>query len=486
MGLSRQNVIYLCGRVLSALLSLISLIIFTRLLTPAEYGRLSVIVAIAGLLAGVVFQWLRQCLVQFGGDVRLRAQLLGSIGLLFWIAVAAIIVVAVVAISVVEFGAGGFEVTTADIVVVCFFALAQSWFELSTDAVRLDLQPFKYGAFNFLRAALSLVLGAAAALTKKNLAITILGIALGYAIAGYSAAPRWLRGLFSVRLASSRQISELFRYGLPLTLTLGMSFILDSLDRLMLVAMRDASTAGVYSAAYNVSQFSIGTILSGLGLGLLPLAAEAYRRREFALAKSLIERNIVTLIGLGLPAVIGLCFEAPAVGRLMLGNYEPGQSDSVIIIIGIASGFAGLRAYGYDLVFIVHKNTKTHALILAIAAIINIALNIVLIPRAGAKGAAWATLVAFLFAFAASVLVGRGLFKLHHAMAAILKICIATFLMVVVLYCVRLETSWMNLLVSIVAGALTYGATLLTLNPHASRALIKTISKFGMFGASKD
>jgi O-antigen/teichoic acid export membrane protein len=477
-------VYYLCGRLASALLSLVSLSVFTRLLTPANYGRYSVIVAIVGLLAGVLFQWLRQCLVQFGGDVRFRAQLLGSIGLLFWMAIAATIVVTIAADCAVAFGRREFEITRAEITVVCLFALAQSWFELSADAVRLDLQPFKYGIFAVFRAALSLILGAAAAVITKDLVITILGIALGYAIAGYVAAPSWLRGLYSVRLASWRQIKVLFGYGIPLSLTLGMVFILDSVDRLMLARMRDAATAGVYSSAYNLSQFSIGTILGGLGLGILPLAAAAFHRNEFALTKRLIERNVFTLIGVGLPSVIGLCFEAPALGRMMLGNYQAGQSDSVIIIISIAMGFAGLRAYGYDLIFMVHGSTKTQAFILGIAAVINIALNVLLIPRAGATGAAWATLIAFLFAFAASVIVGRRIVKLDYAMIGIVKICVATILMAAVLCYGPSKTSWIYLLASIVAGTITYGAALLLLNPSASRSLIKTLSI--MFGTDRD
>jgi len=485
-GLTRQNAYYLCGRLLGALISLLSLAVFTRLLTPTDYGRYSVIVAIAGLLAGVLFQWLRQCLVQFGGDVRVRAKLLASIGLLFWMAIATTVVLALAAICAVAFGAKTPAISKTDIVVVFAFGMAQSWFEFSADAVRLDSQPFKYGVFNVLRVALSLVLGAAAALITKNLVITVLGIALGYAIAGYVAAPRWLRGLFSIHLASWQQIKVLCGYGLPLSLTLGMAFILDSVDRLMLAAMRDTATVGVYSSAYNLSQFSIGTILSGLGLAILPLAAAAFHRDEFAMTKRLIERNVVILISVGLPSVIGLCFEAPALGRLMLGNYQHGQSDSVIVIISIASGFAGLRAYGYDLIFMVHKSTKSQAVILAISAMINIALNMVLIPTAGAEGAAWATLLAFLFAFLSSVVVGRRIVKLDVAMSSIVKVFVATFLMAVVLYCVPAKASSISLIVSIVAGAITYGATLLLLNPGAFRSLIGMLSSSGMFGAYRD
>jgi O-antigen/teichoic acid export membrane protein len=474
--LTRQNVYYLCGRLFGALISLVSLIVFTRLLTPTDYGRYSVVVAIAGLLAGVLFQWLRQCLVQFGSDVRSRAQVLASIGLLFWIAIAATILVAIAAICAVAFSARELEITRADIAVVCMFALAQSWFELTTDAVRLDLQPFKYGVFNVSRAAFSLVFGASAALITKDLVNTILGIALGYAIAGYLAAPRWLRGLFALRLASWRQIKVFFGYGLPLSFTLGMVFILDSVDRLMLASLRDAATAGVYSSAYNLSQFSIGTILSGLGLGIVPLASAAFHRNEFALAKQLIERNVFTLIAVGLPAVIGLCFEAPVLGRLMLGNYQAGQSDSVVIIISIAIGFAGLRAYGYDVIFMIHSSTKAQAIILAVSAAINVALNVVLIPVAGATGAAWATLIAFLFAIAASVVVGRRIVKLDCAMTGIGKVCVATILMAVVLYCAPSKTSWINLLLTVLAGSTTYGAALLLLNPSVARSLIRTIS----------
>jgi O-antigen/teichoic acid export membrane protein len=486
VGLTRQNVFYFCGRLLGALISLVSLIVFTRLLTPADYGRYSVIVAIAGLLAGVLFQWLRQCLVQFGGDVKIRARVLASLGLLFWIAIATTILLAIVAVCAVTFSERDLEITRTDIAVVCAFGLAQAWFEFATDAVRLDLQPLKYGVFNISRAAFSLVFGASVALTTEDLASTILGIALGYAFAGYLAAPRWLRGLLALRLASWQQIKVFMAYGLPLSFTLGMIFILDSVDRLMLAGLRDAATAGVYSSAYNLSQFSIGTILGGLGLGIMPLASAAFHRNESALAKRLIERNLFTLIAIGLPAVIGLCFEAPVLGRLMLGNYQAGESDSVVIIISIAIGLAGLRAYGYDVIFMIHSSTKVQAVILAIAAGINIGLNIVFIPMAGATGAAWATLMAFLFAIVASVVVGRRIVKLDYAMTRIAKVCVATILMAMVLYCVPSKPTWFNLALAVGAGSATYGAALLLLNPSISRSLLRTISNLGVKEADCD
>ena len=475
MGLARQNAYYAIGRLLSALIGLGSLAAFTRLLSPADYGRYSIVIALGGLIAGVVFQWLRQCLVQFGGDHRQRAPLLASIGVLYLIAISITILLALVLFVLIEAGLYREQITWIEIGTVCLFAWAQSGFELSADASRVDSKPIRFGFANILRAGASLLFGAAAALLTHSVNMVICGVALGYSVAGLIAAPAWLAGLFSARLASFQQIKVLGAYGLPLSLSLGMIFILDGIDRLMLAGMRDVATAGAYSSAYNLSQFAIGTLLSGLGLAALPMAAAAFHRNDLELSKRLIEKNIVTLIAIGLPAVVGLGFLAEPLGRLLLGNYQDPDSGEVIAVVAVATGVACVRAYGFDLVFMVKQKTRTQALILTCAAASNIALNLVLIPAFGAVGPAWASLASFLLALILSVGIGRNTMKLEHSAIDIAKIILSTLPMAFVLYCTAPKSSWIFVLVSAGAGAVTYCAAMFLLNPKASRILVRSV-----------
>ncbi len=472
MALARHSAYYLTGRLASAAVGMLALFAFTRLLSPADYGRYSVIVAIAGLISGVGFQWLRQCLVKFGPDSACdRDQLLGSIGVLFLtLFVGAIAVAAIVA----AFGSGRDVsfVSTSLIAVTLTLACAQAWFELGLDANRVDLNPVKYGAAAFLRAALCLAFGLLAELLTHELMAVILGVALGYLVASLLTAPRWLGGLARARKASWAQTKTLAVYGLPLALTLGFTFIVDSADRLMLAAMRGVTEAGIYSSAYNLGQYALGNLLAGLGVAVFPLAVKCYAEQGADRTGVLLGQNLLLLVGLALPATLGLVVLSPTLTRLLLGNFVPGQSALIMAIVAVGVAFAAIRSYAYDIVFMLAQKTRQQATILAAAAGVNILLNWVLIPLWGAVGAASATLLSFMLALCLSMFFGRRLINIRIQRPDLVKVIVGSVIMVGMLVLPAAHHTWLSLVLHITLGAVVYLCAMLILNPLEVRTRV--------------
>jgi len=63
--LGRHSVIYLLGRGLAGVLSFLTIPIYTRLLSPYDYGRYTLVVAGVNLFNVVLFQWIRIALLRF-------------------------------------------------------------------------------------------------------------------------------------------------------------------------------------------------------------------------------------------------------------------------------------------------------------------------------------------------------------------------------------------------------------------------------------
>lgn len=470
--LLRHTLFYLTGRLATGAVGLVALAAFTRVLSPADYGRYTVIIAVVSLIAAVGFQWLRQGLVRFGtGRTENRAVLLSTLGALFSALIGVMVIAAAaVGIAIAPFG---LHVSGAELAVICCLVVTQAWFELVVDAARTEFRPWRYSAATFIRAALSLVLGVAAAVLTHQVLLVVLGMAVGYLASSFLAAPRWLVGLLRIRGSTKAQAKALMSYGLPLAGTLGMTFILDTADRLMLASMHGYAEAGVYASSYNLAQFSIGTALSGLGLGALPLAVSAFRSGEHDRAKDLLDRNLLLGLAICLPAVVGLAVTAPVLDRLLLGNYVAGRSDTVTIIIAVATGLAALRAFCVDVVFMLHRHTWVQGLIIAAAALFNVGLNFLTIPRWGAIGAAAASLAAFAVAMIGSACLSRRFLKLSLSAPDGTKIVLATALMSGVVHVVLPDRAqWFALFVAILSGAIAYGVTLCVTNLSGSRALV--------------
>jgi O-antigen/teichoic acid export membrane protein len=462
---------YLAGRLLSAALGLMTLFAFTHMLSPEDYGRYSVIIAMAGLISGVGFQWLRQCLVKFATDPRWdRSELLGSIGFLFLGLTLIFLLLATIVAAFRDGWDGGITLSLISVTVV--LALAQAWFELGLDAIRVDMNPVRYGAAGVLRAAICLGGGVLAAWLTQSLMSVVLAVALGYLFANLFTAPRWLDSVLLIREASWPRTKRLVTYGLPLALTLGFTFIVDTADRLMLAAIDGVTEAGVYSSAYNLGQYAIGTLLAGMGLAIFPIAVRRYAEQGADRTGILLGHNLILLTGLALPAALGIIILAPTLTRLLLGNFTPGTSPIVTGIIAVGVTLAAVRSYAYDIVFMLEKKTLQQACILAAAAGANVLLNWVFIPRWGAVGAASATVLSFLLALGLSIIFGRRLIKIRFKVLDMVKIVIGGGVMGVTIIAIPVVHSWLWLALSVMLGIVVYSCVLLILNPLDIRAKI--------------
>lgn len=188
-----------------------------------------------------------------------------------------------------------------------------------------------------------------------------------------------------------RHLGGLLRYSLPLTFV-GLSYFLATqADRLMLGLLGTSSQVGVYTVASSLSQAS--TVVHGaLVMAFMPLASEAYR--QSALDRL---RDTYRMVGKWagtFNAVVLLVFVAA--GPVILGYF--GADFSTAGAYGVLLLLAGLM-------FLITWIGPTAAVLqmsdgqyielgnTVVFVVVNILLNLVLIPAYGILGAAGATIV---------------------------------------------------------------------------------------------
>lgn len=182
------------------------------------------------------------------------------------------------------------------------------------------------------------------------------------------------------------------KWGIPLTPNAAMLWIISISDRYMVSYFLGVGAAGVYSASYSLGQYA-AFALAPLGVVLYPTISKTYdegKRKETA---EYFKYSIKYLMMISIPAAFGLSILAkPLLTILTSPDFISGNS-----LVPWVAGGAVLNCFFQTSVYIIHLVGKTHITIrfLAVAAILNITLNLILIPRIGMVGAAIATFISY-------------------------------------------------------------------------------------------
>lgn len=459
----QHSALYLLARGVPGLISLLAIVAYTRLLAPEQYGRYALVIAGVGLANKLAFEWLRLALLRFLPTSAEPRILFATIGAAF---------VSLVVLSAVV-GAGVLLFVDASVRGLVGMGLALLWvqalFELELERARSELAPKRYGLMALARAALGLALGVALVAMGLGAAGPVLGLLVAMLVALVPPLLQILPG-FRLALWDPVVMREHVRYGAPLAMTLGLGFIIANSDRFMIGWLLNEASVGRYAASYDLASFAIGLLLMIVNLAAYPLAVRALEAHGPQAVRVQLRANLTALLGLGLPATVGLVVLARPMAEALLGTGFRDQAAVVIPLIAFAAFLRDLKAYHLDLAFQLGRRTWGQMWVAVTTASLNIVLNLWWIPAHGIVGAAWATVVAQLLALALSALLGRRVFALPRPSADDLKVALAALGMAGVLWWLGDSEGFLGLATRVVLSATAYGGLLWLLDTGGIRA----------------
>jgi O-antigen/teichoic acid export membrane protein len=249
---------------------------------------------------------------------------------------------------------------------------------------------------------------------------------------------------------------ELLAYGLPLTATFALNFVVASSDRYLLAWFLGTGAAGAYAAGYELGWTSVLLLMTVVNLAGYPLAMRAVESAGPAGAQIQLQQNGLLLLAVGLPALLGVVILAPNLARVILG--APFRADGARLLpwIGLAAFLGGVRLYYANLAFQLSRRTLGQLWVNLAAALLNIGLNCLWIPRFGLLGAAWATLLAYGLGLVLGWWLGRRVFPLPMLPANALKPIGAALVMAMALWPCRAWIGPLALAVQVGLGLLVY------------------------------
>jgi O-antigen/teichoic acid export membrane protein len=231
--------------------------------------------------------------------------------------------------------------------------------------------------------------------------------ALSMLVVGLIFLPMLVRYLGDAEPTYSRQdekgfYGHLLRFTLWLTLTPVLVQVFAYVDRLSLQRLMTASDQGIYSAMVNIT-----ATLSAIGLAvnsvIYPNLSKIWEAGDRGRALGNLDLAVrFTSVALTVTGLILLLLARPVVGLLLGQEYLPGVGVMPYLVVFY---LLTISVWLFGIFPTLVERTYVSAVGLGFALPVNVALNLVLIPRLGLSGAALATMLAYLLMWAIVVVI---------------------------------------------------------------------------------
>ncbi|MBT6013604.1 MAG: flippase [Flavobacteriales bacterium] len=186
-----------------------------------------------------------------------------------------------------------------------------------------------------------------------------------------------------------RSYENLLKISIPLMFAQSVQFIMAWTDKLMLGSMSTSEEVGIYHTAFKLSMFAAVALMSINSIAS-PKFAEMYAKNDMKGLRKIVRQSTKMIFWTSVPLVI-IFFMFPEFLLGLFGKeFKVGVNAFILLSCGkLFSSFSG--SVGNILQMTGNQNIL--AKILLFAAIINIVLNLYLIPKYGIDGAALASVI---------------------------------------------------------------------------------------------
>ena len=394
--LAKHSAIYGLGGLVSRILAVLLLPLYTRYLTPSDYGAIETLVALSAVLVTILRAGISSAFFRFYFDSKEPAHRLRVVRTSFWFTMTSATAGLVAGLALAEPISQALFATDdrAWLVRAAFVGLwAQMNYEQLTSLFRVEER-----SVQFVYASLANVLITVAATVGLVVGVEMgaTGVLVGNftgTLCVYTALLAYRREQLGLEL-SRGLLREMNRFGLPLVPSALALWALNFSDRFFLVKLAGADEVGLYSIGVRIASAMV-------------LLLTAFRTAWPAFAYSIEDDNearrtygfvltYLCYVACWLALALGLL--SPWLVRLLT---TPDFYEGSRVVAPLA--FAAAAFGGYIVISIGvgrARRTQFNWVVTGAAALLNVALNLILIPPYGMMGAAVATVAAYATMFA--------------------------------------------------------------------------------------
>ncbi|MES2861389.1 MAG: polysaccharide biosynthesis C-terminal domain-containing protein [Pseudomonadota bacterium] len=457
---------YLPANIVQGLVGFGAILVFTRLLSPEDFGRYAIAFSIMTLVHVGTFSWLEASMARFWAAE--RDQTLADHFLTLYrtaaVMTAAVLPLVALILWLTPIGPGlklAIGAGLAGIPIRCLAKLAQERFRAAGEVTKSAAMDIAVSLGGF-------AIGVGCALNGLGSASPLIGLAAAPLLTLPFVLPGELRRARGGTLYRAR-LSSYARYGYPIAAGLGLSLIMASTDRFLLEIYMGPAAVGAYHAGYSLASRTLDVLFIWLGAAGTPALIMAWERGSRDAFMTAAREQASTFILIGLPAAVGVALVARPLADFMIGEDLRAAAASVTPWIALSALLSGVTSYYLSQSFVLGRRTDRLLLTLCIPAGANVVLNVLLVPGMGVMGAAIATTTSFGIGVLASIGMGRSIVAMPIPWRTLSRCGVACGVMAAVVLALPTLGGFPELMLKGGVGAVVYAIVVLTLNAAGVR-----------------
>lgn len=343
-------------------------------------------------------------------------------------------------------------ITTAISFFACMNLMLISFF-------RTFQQMKRYSLFLVLQSYIGVFVSIYLTYAGYNIETVVLGLLTGY-VAVFIMMAFLIVKYLGIGIGKWSNLKEQLAFALPTIPSNVSSWVVDSSDKYVIGILIGSVAVGCYSPGYALGSILL-MFLSPFAVLLPAVLPEHYEKGDMSEVDKYLSYSMKYYLLLTIPAAVGMSVLSKPLlyiittPEIALGGY---MVTPFVCLGAIFMGMYGIT----NNILILEKNTMILGKLWIIVAISNIVLNLLLVPYLNILGAAIATLICYILAFAVTAIASKKTMRLPFNIKELLRIVIAASIMGIAVYIMH-PIGIINVLISIVAGVIIYFAIIFIL-----------------------
>lgn len=458
---------YLPVNIVQGLVGLLTIVTFTRLLTPAQFGDYALGFSVASLVHTALFTWNEAAYARHWAaeSARDEGRDLAATVHRTWLFLLIALPVAGLIAWLIPLSPGLKLAVLAGLASVA----PRTFARLAQERRRAAGEVGGSASIDLVQTAGGFALGAALAFAGLGGAAPLIGSGLAAAAcAAWCFRPEYAK-THGGQFEPARAVRHA-QYGVPVALSLILALVLSSTDRFLLAAFLDQASVGLYHAGYSLANRTLDVVFIWLGAAGGPALIMALERGGRTALVDAARQQADLMLLLTIPAAVGLALVAGPLAHLMVGPELADGAAQVTPWIAASGLLAGLTTYYFHQAFTLGQRTHFLLVAMTIPALANLILNLLLIPRMGLQGALVATVISYALGLAASAALGRRLMALPVPWITLAQAATASALMALAVSRIPAFGGLAELIAKSAAGAAVYGLAAYALDAGGLRS----------------
>ena len=417
--LAKHTLIYGAGTVINSIVAFLLLPIYTRYLTPNDYGVKELIGLTTDVIGILMATAISSAIYRFYfeyDDEKNRNEVistaiigLGTAGLL-----------ALALLSLLTRPMARYIIDAPELYYYFNISLVSMWFysinDIGFNYLRARQQSILFVALSVLRLIMVIALNV---YFIVFLGIGVLGILWStLVVAVITTCILIIPIMYKVGVVfDKKKIKNMLRFGLPLIPSQLGAFIVHLSDRFFIKGYCSIADAGLYSLGYRFGTIPSDFVSVPFNQVWQPRRLELYKQPD---SEELFGKiftyylALITFVGLGIAVLTKDLI-------MIIADKKFWSAYQIVPIIVLANIVFTLH-YHFNIGIIIQKKTKYLAYINLSNGMLVLGLNFLLIPTYGVFGAAYATLIAFIYKVSLTYYLSRKFYKVHFEVVRIVKI----------------------------------------------------------------